>query len=60
MEALQDARGEAKIGEDTKEIKEVQRQEHLLQAAMARLRRQKQDRRHRERPGRQRYPLVLK
>lgn len=60
MEARQDARREAKMGEEMKAIKEVRRQEPLLQAAMARLRRQMQDRRHRQQPGEQRYPLVLK
>lgn len=60
MEARQDARREAKMGAEMEEIKEVQRQEHLLQTAMAKLRRQMEDRRHREQPGRQRYPLVAK
>lgn len=60
MEAQQDARQEAKMGAEMEEIKEVQRQEHLLQTAMAKLRRQMQDRRHREQPGRQRYPFVAK
>lgn len=60
MEARQDARQEANVEEEMKEIKEVQRQEDLLQTAMARLRRQMQERRQREQPGRQRYPLVVK
>lgn len=56
MEARQDGRREAKMGEEMKEIKEVQRQEHLLQTAMARLQRQMQERRQREQAGQQRYP----
>lgn len=56
MEARQDARREGKMGEEMKEIKEVQRQERLLQKALARRRRQMQERRHREQPGQQRYP----
>lgn len=56
MEARQDARPEGKMGEEMKEIKEVQRQERLLQNALARRRRQMQERRHREQPGQQRYP----
>lgn len=59
MEARQDARREAKMGAEEKAIREVQRQEHLLQTAMTQLRRQMQERRRRGEPGRQRYPLVV-
>eukprot|EP00066_Takifugu_rubripes_P016900 XP_011606166.1 PREDICTED: coiled-coil domain-containing protein KIAA1407 homolog [Takifugu rubripes] len=54
IEAQQDARREAKRREELREMKDLQRQEHLLQNEMARLRRQVQERRRREQPGRQR------
>ncbi|TNM96317.1 hypothetical protein fugu_015978 [Takifugu bimaculatus] len=54
IEAQQDARREAKRREELREVKDLQRQEHLLQNEMARLRRQVQERRRREQPGRQR------
>lgn len=56
MEARQDARREAKRRKEMREMKEVQRQEHLLQTEMARLQHQMRERRCREQLGHQRYP----